>query len=194
MNLSLAKAYILSRLEKELDKNLSYHSLHHVLDVEQAATKFAKEEGINEYETELLMTAVAFHDSGFIYQTKDHEERGCELIREALPQFGYTEEEITRISGMIMATKIPQNPKNLLEEIICDADLDYLGREDFWKIGNYLYQELSVYGILSNEQDWNKLQLKFLNSHHYFTKSAIAMRQETKLAHLDKIEKIVNSY
>jgi predicted metal-dependent HD superfamily phosphohydrolase len=194
MEVSSAKAYILKRLEKELHSNLSYHSLHHVLDVEQAAIRLADAEGVTDYEKELLLTAVAFHDSGFIYQTKDHEERGCSIVREVLPGFNYTSEEIERICGMIMATKIPQNPHNVLEQIICDADLDYLGRDDFWEIGNHLYQELSVYGILSNEKEWNNLQLKFLNSHHYFTQSAIALRQATKQDHLKKIEAIVQSY
>lgn len=194
MELSQAKSYILKRLEKELHSNLSYHSLNHVLDVEEAALRLAQSEGISDYEKELLLTAVVFHDSGFIYQTKDHEERGCTIVREVLPDFNYNTEEIERICGMIMSTKIPQKPNNLLEEIICDADLDYLGREDFWEIGNHLYQELSVYGILSNEQEWNNLQLKFLNSHHYFTQSAIRLRQATKQAHLKKIEAIVQSY
>ncbi|MES2778836.1 MAG: phosphohydrolase [Bacteroidota bacterium] len=194
MELSQAKAYIIKRLEKELHSNLSYHSLHHVLDVEEAALRLADAEGISAYEKDLLLTAVVFHDSGFIYQTKNHEERGCAIVREVLPQFNYTTEEIERICGMIMATQIPQNPQNLLEQIICDADLDYLGRDDFWEIGNHLYQELSVYGILSNEKEWNTLQLKFLNSHHYFTQSAIELRQSTKEDHLKKIEEIVQSY
>lgn len=194
MELPKAKSYILKRLEDELHNNLSYHSLHHVLDVEEAALRLAELEGISDYEKQLLLTAVVFHDSGFIYQTKDHEERGCAIVREVLPQFNYNPEEIERICGMIMSTKIPQKPNNLLEEIICDADLDYLGREDFWEIGNHLYQELSVYGILSNEQEWNNLQLRFLNSHHYFTQSAIQLRQATKQAHLKKIEAIVQSY
>lgn len=162
--------------------------------MEEAALRLAELEGISDYEKQLLLTAVVFHDSGFIYQTKDHEERGCAIVREVLPQFNYNPEEIERICGMIMSTKIPQKPNNLLEEIICDADLDYLGREDFWEIGNHLYQELSVYGILSNEQEWNNLQLRFLNSHHYFTQSAIQLRQATKQAHLKKIEAIVQSY
>lgn len=194
MNLALARNHILSRLEKELDRNLSYHSLNHVLDVEQAATQLADKENITLHQRELLLTAVAYHDSGFIYQTSKHEERGCEIVKETLPRFGYSDDEVESICGMIMATKIPQTPKNLLEQIICDADLDYLGRADFWDIGNRLYQELSVYGILSSEQEWNKLQLRFLEAHHFFTASAIALREQTKFAHLEKIRSIVNTY
>jgi predicted metal-dependent HD superfamily phosphohydrolase len=194
MNLLAAKSYILSRIEKELPHNLYYHSLQHVLDVEQAAIRIAHSEGITPYELDLLITAVAFHDSGFIYQANNHEEKGCDIVRESLPQFDYTPEEIDRICGMIMATKIPQQPHNLLEEIICDADLDYLGRDDFWDIGNNLYRELSVYGILNDEQDWNKLQYKFLSAHHYYTATAIELRQHTKEKHFAVIKNIIDSY
>lgn len=194
MNLTLARDYILKRLEKELHQNLSYHSLSHVLDVEQAANLLADAENITQQERMLLLTAVAYHDSGFIYQTTKHEEKGCEIVRETLPQFDYTDAEIDIICGMIMATKIPQTPQNKLEQIICDADLDYLGRNDFWEIGNRLYQELSVYGILSSEEEWNKLQIRFLEAHHFFTSAAIQLREHTKQLHLEKIRSIVNNY
>ena len=85
---------------------------------------------------------------------------------------------------MIMATKIPQSPKNHLEEIICDADLDYLGRDDFFVIGDKLFAELSMYGIIDSENDWNKLQVTFLEKHHYFTKTALKNRKSKKEQHL----------
>lgn len=194
MNLPKARDYIFKRLEKELHQNLSYHSLKHVLDVEQAANLLADAEKITQQERVLLLTAVAYHDSGFIYQTSKHEEKGCEIAKETLPQFDYTATEIDLICGMIMATKIPQTPQTKLEQIICDADLDYLGRDDFWEIGNRLYQELSVYGILGSEEEWNKLQLRFLEAHNFQTPSAIKLREPVKQTHLEKIRAIVNTY
>lgn len=89
---------------------------------------------------------------------------------------------------MIMATKVPQQPQNHLEEILCDADLDYLGREDFFTIGNKLFAELSVYGILSTEDEWNELQARFLEAHHYFTKTAIKLRKKKKDKHLKLVK------
>jgi predicted metal-dependent HD superfamily phosphohydrolase len=194
MNLSGAEKFILDKLKSDLPEGLTYHSYRHVMDVLQAARTYADMEGIDEYEQQLLQTAVLFHDAGFIIQSRDHELYGCEIARKNLPDFGYTQEEIERICGMIMATKIPQSPQNVCEQIICDADLDYLGRDDFWNIGNELYRELSVYGVLNNEQDWNRLQLKFLTGHHYFTPSAIKLRKEKKDLHTEMIRNIVNSY
>ncbi len=194
MDLKAAEDFILQKLSNELSSNLHYHSKNHVLDVLQAALMYANHEGISDYDKDLLKTAVLFHDSGFTVQTKDHEDIGCSIARKNLPNFGYSPEDIERICGMIMATKIPQNPHNLLEEIICDADLDYLGRDDFWEIGNNLFKELSVYGILSDEKDWNRLQLKFLTNHNFFTKSALQLRKPKKDENTEKIKEIVAQY
>jgi predicted metal-dependent HD superfamily phosphohydrolase len=194
MEYNKASEFIIKKVKNELPEYLKYHSYNHVMDVLDAAVNLAKLEGIQEYECLLLKIAVLYHDAGFIKQTNEHEKIGCEIARETLPQFDYSEEEITRICGMIMATKIPQSPNNLLEQIICDADLDYLGRDDFWKIGNNLYHELKIYGVLNNEKDWNRLQLKFLTSHNYFTKSAIKLRQGKKNEHIEKIMQIVSTY
>jgi HD superfamily phosphodiesterase len=180
MQFQKAKAYINGRLRKELPKHLSYHSVAHVKDVYAAAERLAKAEGVKGEDLTLLLTAVMYHDCGFMVQSKEHEAIGCDIARESLPRFDYTPEQIERICGMIMATRIPQTPHNLLEEIIADADLDYLGRNDFWSIGNKLFTELQMYSIIQTEDEWNKLQIKFLEQHHYFTKTAIKTRKQKK--------------
>lgn len=109
---------------------------------------------------------------------------GCQVARDSLPAFGYTQHQIDRICGMILATRIPQKPQNRLEEIIADADLDYLGRDDFRIIGNRLFEELQTYGIIRTEQQWNALQIDFLEQHHYFTQTAIKTRKEKKEKHV----------
>ncbi|MCD6010365.1 MAG: hypothetical protein K0Q79_227 [Flavipsychrobacter sp.] len=178
----------MKKLKKELPRNLTYHSAGHIKDVYKSAKRLAKLEGIKGEDLLLLLTAVLFHDSGFLWQQYEHEKVSCEIVREYLPAYGYNEEQIERICGMILATKIPQSPKNHLEEIICDADLDYLGRDDFFRIGNGLYEELCMYGILNNEEDWNKLQAKFLEKHKYFTKSGKKLRKEKKLENIATVK------
>ena len=86
-----------------------------------------------------------------------------------------------------MVTKIPQQPKNLLQRIICDADLDYLGRNDFEVIGEKLRQEFLVYGVVQTEEEWDRLQLKFLTSHKYHTASSQHMREPVKQMHLHSL-------
>jgi uncharacterized protein len=188
MQFEKAKKFILGKLKKELPKNLTYHSLGHIKDVYSSAENLAALEKVTGDDLTLLLTAVLFHDSGFLVQQKEHESIACDIARKYLPEYDYTEEQIERICGMIMATRIPQTPHNKLEQIICDSDLDYLGRDDFFTIGNTLYDELCMYGIISTENEWNKLQVKFLESHHYFTRSAKKLRQAKKDEHLRLIK------
>lgn len=179
-----AKAFILNKLDNELSKKLNYHNLEHILDVYNASIQYAKLEGINEEETILLRTASLFHDSGFIVKADGHEQISCEFAEQYLPNFSYSKSQIEKIKGMIMATKIPQSPKNHLEEILADADLDYLGRDDFEKISERLFQELA----LNDRNEWNKIQISFFEKHNYFTDSAKRMRNEKKQENLEKIK------
>lgn len=188
MRLQQVKKFILNKLTRELPKQLTYHSIHHVLDVCSAAENIGNLERVSKTDLKLLITAALFHDSGFINGSKDHEEESCRIAQEYLPGYGYTAAEIDKINGMIMATKIPQSPTNLLEQIIADADLDYLGRDDFFPISDNLFTELNNAGILDDENKWNKIQVSFFEGHHYFTASALKLRKEKKAEHLEQIK------
>jgi predicted metal-dependent HD superfamily phosphohydrolase len=176
--------FILEKLKKELPSNLYYHTVEHVNDVCNAAREIGKAEGIDKYNMRLLETAVLFHDAGFLTGPNNHEEKSCMISKQYLPCYNYSEDEIEKICGMIMATRIPQSPKNHLEEIICDADLDYLGRDDFYDTGSKLFREFIEFGVVSTEKDWNNLQVRFLEQHHFFTNTAIKSRQGKKMEHL----------
>jgi uncharacterized protein len=191
IELSELKQIVFDKLNKELPKHLYYHSPGHVADVYEAAMRIAEMEGVSQSDKELLATAVLFHDSGFIFQSKNHEEKGIAIAHQMLPAYGYTFNEIEQISGMILATKIPQTPHNKLEEIICDADLDYLGRDDFWEIGNSLHKEILATGVEMSVKEWNELQARFLTAHHYFTNTAIAARKQKKQEHLETINRLI---
>lgn len=186
--------FILRKLEKDLPRDLTYHGLHHTLDVFNAAIKIAQEQHISEHDMKLLRIATLYHDAGFTSVYRHHEEAGCLMARKDLKEEGYSHEDIDTICGMIMATKIPQNPGNILEQIICDADLDYLGRNDFHKISNTLFREMKVYVNLHDEKEWYKIQKKFLENHKYYTSFARINREPLKQQHLQKICDIVESY
>lgn len=182
------KKTILKNLKNNLPKHLSYHSVMHVKDVIDSVEKIAKSEGVNQEDLMLLKAAALFHDTGFLYGAKDHEEKSCEIAQEYLPNYGYSQSQIDKIKGMIMATKIPQSPNNHLEQILADADLDYLGRDDFFTIGDKLFDELTMFGIVNSERDWNLLQEKFLENHHFFTQTAINNRNQKKQQNLEIIK------
>ena len=186
------KQPILSRLEDELDSRLGYHNIAHTLDVlEQAEVIAIQEKVTDKHDVLLLKTAAIFHDSGFLFVYKNHEEKGCEIASESLKNV-FSEEDIKKVCGMIMATKIPQTPNTLLEQIICDADLDYLGRNDFEPISRNLYKEFIIFKIIPEDIIWDHIQIKFFESHHYFTGTSISKRNGEKLKHLNILKERSN--
>ncbi len=187
MDQQAAEVYILGRLRDGLPPQRSYHSYDHTMDVYRTAITIAAAEGVTGEELDLLKTAALFHDSGFVVQNDEHERASCAIVREALPRFGYSAEQVERICGMIMATKIPQDPSDELARILCDADLDYLGRPDFYRIGATLFEEFKHYGVLSTEREWNELQVRFLEKHHYFTRRSKLVREPVKRQHLAQV-------
>lgn len=188
------KAVVFQKLEDELPDTLTYHGFHHTQYVYDAALRIAEYEGVSGDDLTLLLTGVILHDIGFLKTYKDHEEAGCEIAAEMLPGYGYTPGQISLVQAMIMRTKIPQSADNKLEEIICDADLDYLGTDDFLPIGNQLFAEFLHYGVVKDEVEWNRLQVKFLSSHEYFTAYSRQHRSRRKWENFEMIRRIVDTY
>ena len=188
MQFKQAGEYITNKMRKDLPEHLVYHSVEHVQDVFNAAENIGKLENITTHEMDLLLTAAWYHDAGFILQANGHEEESCRIAQEVLPAYDYTDEEIGQICGLIMATRIPQTPQNHLEQIMADADLDYLGRDDYFITSYKLYQELTHTGVICNEQDWQQVQINFMEKHHYFTQTAINLRQQKKQENLQQIK------
>ncbi len=187
MNVIKAKNYILKRMANELPKHCYYHSIEHTEDVLAAATELAALEGLTGDDIKLLKTAATYHDSGFMVRGKDHEAESCKIARAILPEFDYTEKSIEIICGIIMATQIPQTPTTHLEKIICDADLDYLGRDDYEKISNLLIKEMRAERNIT-EKEWLEIQIRFLSFHNYQTASSQKKRSEKKLLNLQKLQ------
>ena len=173
-------------LLSNLPDHLYYHNIDHIRDVVDKVQVYGEKEGLNNSQMHLLITAAWLHDIGYIWDEASHEQRGAQFTREYLPSWGFSEKEIEDVCGMIMATKIPQSPQNLMEEVICDADLDYLGREDYFQVSRRFYNELNHYKPFSEDQ-WQNLQISFFNDHKYFTSSANRLRKEGKAKNLEII-------
>ncbi len=183
--------FVLDKLEKGLPKYLYYHNVKHTVDVVTESELIGWNEGLDDHQLLLLKTAALFHDIGHIISYIDHEERGVDIAREILPKYHYNPEEIDEISRIIMATKLPPKPTDLLEAIICDSDLDYLGRTDFVPVSNALYEELKAQNKSLSLNDWNKQQLKFIGSHQYFTKTGRKLREVKKQEQIERIKQLI---
>jgi uncharacterized protein len=189
LSFSEIQKHVIDKLEQGLSPELTYHNVSHTLDVVQHVIEIAEQERItNEDDLLMLKVSALYHDVGFLNIYSGHEEKSCLIASAELAGYGFSQDQVEKICGMIRATKVPQKPQTRLEEIICDSDLDYLGRDDFFSIGEGLYKEFLIQKIVSNEREWNELQVRFLESHHYFTNSSKQNRQEAKQLNLEKVK------
>lgn len=185
------RKHIIDGLKEQLSDQLTYHGVHHTLDVLRVTNNYIRRSKIKGKKAKLLRIGALIHDFGFTQTYKDHEAKGCEIAEEIMPEYGFSKKDIEIVQGMVMATKVPQSPKNELEKIICDADLDYLGRWDFDPISSSLFQELQNFNILSDLNEWNKIQVSFLEGHTYHTAFARKNRQPVKELRIAAIKKMI---
>jgi len=182
---------ILDRLESELPGDLFYHNVKHTVDVVTEVELIGWAEGCSDEEILLLKTAALFHDLGHTVSYDDHEYQGTVLAREMLPGFGYSEKQTDAICRLIMATRLSPAPSDLPEKIMCDSDLDYLGRSDFIPVSNTLFEELKARGKMRSLDEWNKLQIKFISGHQYFTKTARQLREVNKQMQIERLRGLI---
>ncbi|MEA3447045.1 MAG: adenylate/guanylate cyclase domain-containing protein [Bacteroidota bacterium] len=182
---------IFEKLEKNLPKNLYYHNLKHTVNVYYQTEMLARNEGVSDEEMLLLKTAALMHDTGYLVSYDHHEEKGVELTQKTLHTYQYNKNQIDKICELIMATKMPPKPKNHMEEIICDADLDYLGRPDFIPMSQNLFRELFERNKIGTIEQWNKMQMKFMEKHRFFTATARKTREPEKQKRLAELKQML---
>jgi uncharacterized protein len=188
MQYSKAHTFFIKLLRQNLPPTLYYHDVNHTLDVIESAQRIAETEKLGRTELILLKTAALCHDTGFVNVYAEHEAEGCRIARAYLPQFNYSPEQIRSICAMIMATKMPQQPHNLLEKMLCDADLDYLGRDDYFTISQKLYDEWLAHGIIERDVNWGALQIRFLSNHQYLTVFGQSNREPIKQQNIELLK------
>ena len=181
------KRNVLNRLS-ELSSDLTYHCLDHTLDVLEQSVRIAADENVvSDRDIHLLKIAALYHDTGFLLTYAEHEIKSCEIFLADADEYDLSMEEKSVIINLIMVTQIPQLPVTLLEKIICDADLDYLGREDFFSIADNLRKEFLCYKVVADDEEWEQVQLKFLLNHKYPTHSSQKLREPAKQFNFTKL-------
>lgn len=184
INIHKLQKQIVELLEAKLPTYLTYHNIPHTLYVLDVCRNIAGHENVSGEDFLLLEVAALLHDVGHIHSSKEHELESCKIAQQILPEYGVTEQQLTKICGMIMATEIPQRPNNLLEEILADADLEYLGTNQFKPIGDRLLNELRHFNPDLSDEQWNQIQIKFMSQHKYFTNFCKLHREPLKNKHL----------
>ncbi len=182
------KDFVIGLLRDALPDSYLYHNPEHTLYVIEKALEIGRHEKCTGDELDFIAMAALWHDTGYIKTYNGHEEESCRMARHYLPEFGYPDEYITAICDMIMVTKIPQLPKTKLEEILADADLEYIGTNEFEVKSDALYKELQSVRPFYTEAEWSQTQISFLQEHHYFTPYCQETKQPIKTNHLLKLK------
>lgn len=183
---------IIRRLRADLPTERQYHSAHHTEnEVLPAAEHLAGIMGIAAEQKRLLLAAAAFHDTGYMNGPDEgHEERSIAIAREVLPSFDYTPEEIEEVARIIRATKWPQQPCNLVEQVMADADLAMVGLpwEEFSARQQHLRAEIqAIDGVSLSDEEWYEEQIDFVSSHSFFTDAAHALFDEQKALNIARM-------
>jgi predicted metal-dependent HD superfamily phosphohydrolase len=186
--------YIRELLRDKLPERLKYHVVDHTLHptkgVVASANRIAISENISEHDRELLITAAYFHDAGFIRKYEKNEPIAARMAGRILKLIGYKPNEVVKVQKMILSTDLEREPKTHVEKILCDADLDHFGREDFFKLDGKLREEWRAEGKdVSDEAKWFRGTLEIIKKHQYYTESQKKMREKGKQINIKSLLK-----
>jgi predicted metal-dependent HD superfamily phosphohydrolase len=190
--LKIVDQYIRDLFKEELPGAIKFHDANHTLHPDRGvvavANKIAISEKISDHDRELLIAAAYFHDTGYIREYEKNEPIAARMAGRILKLIGYTPEEIKKIQNMILATDLAREPKTHIEKILCDADLDNLGREDFFKLDGKLRQGRRARGLdVSDDAKWYKGTLTVIQNHRYYTESQKKWRAKGKQKNIKKL-------
>lgn len=175
--------------QSQADSHLVYHNLPHTQGVVKAASQIADHYQLNERDYFIVASAAWFHDAGYYIDYSDHESRGADLAAAFLHGLGVEEPVIDEIRQCILATRMPQAPLNLLQQIVCDADLFHLGTSEFPDKNKLMRKEVQLKtGAAINKDEWRLGTIRLLENHHYFTSYCQLLLNDTKQENLNRLK------
>lgn len=185
--------YVSAMFGGHADQGLAYHNKAHTQFVVDSAVQIAGHYQLTESELFIVVTAAWFHDTGYLKTREDHEKESVKVADHYLKNTGIDQITIDKINGCIMATQLPQNPKGLLQEIICDADMFHFGMEDFTEKNKLLRKEIEgATKTKISKQEWRLKTIEFMERHHYFTDYCKDLLQDKKQQNLEKLKHHLN--
>ena len=189
--------YVKFLLMEKTPKGNYYHNLDHTKDVVNSAIEIALGEKVNPDELEIIQIAAWFHDTGYCEKPDGHEELSAMFASNFLSEENYSSEKIQEVVHCILSTKVPQNPKNHFQKIMCDADLNHLGRRTFFLRNDIFRMEIEYYKNRKlSDYEWLTMTLNFITGHQYFTDYAIKNFSNQKNANISilqaQLDKVLN--
>lgn len=188
--LKLTENFVSDFFRKNIGAEFVFHDINHTREVVASSLEIAEGYELSEKELEILALAAWFHDTGYNEGPEGHEQRGCKLAADFLKQHQFSDSDLAVIAGLIMATKLPQQPASLLEEIICDADMSHLGKKNYWdRCGRIRQEFLMTRNTVMSEQEWVDFEINFMTNHRYHTTFAQELYDKRKHKHIRQLVK-----
>jgi len=184
------KMYVLRFFRTHDKPEILYHNQAHTEHVVRVAAEAGAYYNLNDHDMFVVVTAAWFHDTGYYTgAAQGHEQRAAEMLALFLKERGVDESTIQAIQGCVMATRLPQAPHNLLEQIVCDADLSHLGSDEFAEKNKLLRKEVEhITRKKIDKDEWRKGTIRFLESTSYQTAYAQQLLNEKKQQNLDRLK------
>lgn len=192
--LGQAEEYITQLLRAGLKEYYYYHSIEHTFEVYDVAKTIANRLSLSEKDRELLLIAVLFHDSGMTRVYEKHEVFSVQLANEYLKNKDVADRDIQIVKEIILATRMPHNPQNNLQEIIADSDISHMGNDNFDYKSYLLRKEWeTVYERKYSEEEWLKINIEFLENNHFYTEYGKENFASVRLRNLEKYKNRLSS-
>lgn len=183
----LAGQYITRLFAKKLSTDLVFHNFQHTVNVVRGVRDICKNTDVSKEDREILFLAAWFHDSGHTVTYEGHEKESQKIAEAWLREKKFPENKIKQVLACIAATQLPQQPTNLLEQIMCDSDLYHLSLPEYVHLQFQLREEFRrVFEKSYTDEEWMLDNMKFINSHHYWTKYGATVLRPRKLVNLEK--------
>lgn len=183
------KHYVVNFYENHPSEVFVYHNLSHTLDVIKAIQQIGAHYQLGESDSFIVDAAGWFHDLGYYSSLENHEERGAAMAEDFLLQKEVDRETVAAIKSCILATRLPQSPHTLNEQIVCDADLFHLGTSDFKEKNKRMYAEYeAVKGVKIKKSQWRKSTIALFEQHHYHTDYCRKVLEEGKTLNLQSLK------
>lgn len=184
------RQHVTQFLHKEATSRLLYHNLVHTELVVANANRIADHYELDEKDTFIVTAAAWFHDTGYYSgEAAEHEKRGAELAGTFLREIGVAEDVVLQVKGCIVATVVPQQPQNLLEEIVCDADLFHLGTTEFADRNKLMRKEAEQRSNQKIDKAvWRKSTIALMENHSFKTAYCRELLGKQKSKNLAKLK------